>query len=304
VNVVSTVVVTRRFLRPRSVLYSPRCWRRLENFRRGESMSFETITNDTGLNGKVAIVSGGGGPIGEGIANGRAAAVLLGRAGAKVVVVGRSPELAKYTVDMITAEGGTAVAHPADVTREADCRAVVAATIERFGRLDCLDNNVGMGHPGDITSLDLETWRKFFAINVESMVLMSKYAVPAMIETAKGGAIVNIGSMRAIRPFAQTVYSASKGAVMALTQAMAVDHGAQGIRVNCLVVGPVFTPSIGQRATPERRALRAKASILGIEGSGWDVGYAVRFLLSEQSRFLTGQCINLDGGISLIGPAR
>lgn len=268
-------------------------------------MGFDTISNDTGLNGKVAIVSGGGGPIGEGITNGRAAAVLLGRAGAKVVVVGRSPELAQHTVDLIVAEGGTAVAHPADVSKEADCRAVVEATIERYGRLDCLDNNVGVGRqPGNVVSLDLDTWRKMFAINVESILMMSKYAIPAMIETAGGGSIVNIGSLRAIRPLNSTVYSAAKGAVMALSRSMAVDHGPQGIRVNCLVLGPIFTPSVAQSLTPERRAMRAKVSLLGIEGSGWDVGYAVRFLLSEQSRYLTGQCINLDGGISVIGPAR
>ena len=224
-----------------------------------------------------------------------------------VVVVGRSPELAQYTVDLISAEGGTAVAHPADVTKEADCSSIVKATIERYGRLDCLHNNVGGGRqPGNIVSIDLDTWRKMFALNIESILMMSKYAIPAMIETARGGSIVNISSLRAIRPLNSTAYTAAKGAVMALSRSMAVDHGPQGIRVNCLVVGPVFTPSVArtQNVTQEKRAMRAKISLLGIEGSGWDVGYTVRFLLSEQSRYLTGQCIVLDGGVSTIGPAR
>ncbi len=270
-------------------------------------MAFDTIANDYGLIGKVAIVSGAGGPIGqgldEGVTNGRAAAILLARAGAKVCVVGRTLELAQHTVDLIKREGGEAFAHVADVTQEANCRGVVEATVQRYGRLDCLDNNVGRGAPGDVTEMSLEQWRSMFALNVDSMMLMCKYAIPAMI-AGGGGSIVNIGSLRSIRPLHSTVYSVTKGAVIALTSTLAVDHGPQGIRANCIILGPVFTPNINRNLTPERRAMRAAASLMKREGTGWDTGQLARFLLSDQSKFLTGQSICLDGGASMVGPAR
>lgn len=270
-------------------------------------MAFDTIANDYGLIGKVAIVSGAGGPIGqgldEGVTNGRAAAILLARAGAKVCVVGRTLELAQHTVDLIKREGGEAFAHVADVTQEANCRGVVEATVQRYGRLDCLDNNVGRGAPGDVTEMSLEQWRSVFALNVDSMMLMCKYAIPAMI-AGGGGSIVNIGSLRSIRPLHSTVYSVTKGAVIALTSTLAVDHGPQGIRANCIILGPVFTPNINRNLTPERRAMRAAASLMKREGTGWDTGQLARFLLSDQSKFLTGQSICLDGGASMVGPAR
>ena len=270
-------------------------------------MAFETITNDYGLIGKVAIVSGAGGPIGqgldEGVTNGRAAAILLARAGAKVCVVGRTLELAQHTVNIIKKEGGEAFAHVADVTKEADCRGAVDATVQRYGRLDCLDNNVGRSAPGDVTQMSLEEWRSMFALNVDSMMLMSKYAIPAMI-AGGGGSIVNIGSLRSIRPLKSTVYTVTKGAVIALTSTLAVDHGPQGIRANCIILGPVFTPNINRNLTAERRRLRTEATLMKREGTGWDTGQLVRFFLSDQAKFLTGQSICLDGGASLVGPAR
>ena len=270
-------------------------------------MNYETIANDYGLMGKVAIVSGAGGPIGqgldEGITNGRAAAILLARAGAKVCVVGRTQDLAEHTVDIIKKEGGEAFAHVADVTQEAACRGAVDATVARYGRLDCLDNNVGRSAPGDVTQMPVEEWRRMFALNVDSMMMMCKYAIPAMAASG-GGAIVNIGSLRSIRPQKSTVYSVTKGAVIALTSTLAADHGAQGIRANCIILGPVFTPNINRNLTPERRALRTAASLIKREGTGWDTGHLVRFLLSDQSRFMTGQSVCLDGGASLIGPSR
>jgi NAD(P)-dependent dehydrogenase (short-subunit alcohol dehydrogenase family) len=134
-------------------------------------------------------------------------------------------------------------------------------------------------------------------------MMMSKYAIPAMVSSG-GGAIVNIGSLRSIRPQKSTVYTVTKGAVIALTATLAVDHGAQGIRANCIVLGPVFTPNINRNLTPERRQLRTAASLMKREGTGWDTGYLVRFLLSDQSKFMTGQSICLDGGASLVGPSR
>jgi NAD(P)-dependent dehydrogenase (short-subunit alcohol dehydrogenase family) len=275
---------------------------------KGTGMTDGDGRGDYGLVGKVAIVSGGGGPIArtpdEAVTNGRAAAILLARAGAKVCVVGRSAELAQHTVDLIEAEGGEAFAFAADVAQEADCRAVVDATMNRYGRLDCLDNNAAASATGDVTEISLEDWRRIFAINVDSMMLMCKYAIPAMVESGDGGAIVNISSLRSIRPQNSTVYTVSKGAVNALTTTLAVDHGAQGIRANGIILGPVFTPTVALGMPSELRGPRVDASLLKREGTGWDTGYLVRFLLSEQARYITGQNICLDGGVSIVGPKR
>ena len=261
------------------------------------------MPDDWGLDGKVAIVTGGG-AAGDGIGNGRAAAILLAKAGARVVVVDRAVELAARTVAMIEALGGKAIGCEADVTKPEDCRAMVEAALDRFGRLDLLDNNVGIGSRGSVVEESQETWRRVMQVNVETMFLVAKHAIPAMIR-AGGGAIVNVSSISALRPRGLTAYSASKGAVIALTRAMAVDHGPDGIRVNCVAPGPVYTPMVYQRGmSEEARARRRKASLLGIEGTGWDVGRAVRFLLSDHARYVTGQTLVVDGGATLRGPER
>jgi len=261
------------------------------------------VPDDWGLDGKVAIVTGGGAAV-DGIGNGRAAAILLAKAGARVVVVDRAAELAARTVAMIEALGGKAIGCEADVTKPEDCRAMVEAALDRFGRLDLLDNNVGIGSRGSVVEESQETWRRVMQVNVETMFLVAKHAIPAMIR-AGGGAIVNVSSISALRPRGLTAYSASKGAVIALTRAMAVDHGPDGIRVNCVAPGPVYTPMVYQRGmSEEARARRRKASLLGIEGTGWDVGRAVRFLLSDHARYVTGQTLVVDGGATLRGPER
>jgi NAD(P)-dependent dehydrogenase (short-subunit alcohol dehydrogenase family) len=262
------------------------------------------VEDDPGLSGKVAIIAGGG-AAGDGIGNGRAAAILLARAGTRVLVVDRDQSLAERTVAMITAEGGTAAAHQADLTDNGQCRTMVAAALDRFGRLDFLDNNVGIGSRGSVVDEDPEAWRRVMQVNVETMYLVSKHAIPAMIRTAGRGAIVNISSISAIRPRGLTAYSASKGAVISLTRAMAVDHAADGIRVNCIAPGPVYTPMVYARGMSETaREQRRKASALGIEGTGWDVGHAVRFLLSDHARYITGQTLVVDGGVTLQAPPR
>lgn len=260
--------------------------------------------DDAGLAGKVAIISGGG-AAGEGIGNGRAAAVLLARAGVKVLVADRELALAERTVAMITAEGGTAAAHVGDVTQEADCKQLVDAAVDRWQRLDFLDNNVGIGSRGSVVAEKPEEYRRVMQVNVETMFLVSKYAIPAMIKTAKGGAIVNISSISALRPRGLTTYSTSKAAVIGLTQAMAVDHGRDNIRVNCICPGPVYTPMVYARGMSDAaRAQRAKASVLKTEGTGWDIGHAVRFLLSDHARYITGQVLVVDGGVTLQAPER
>ncbi|MFI4986839.1 MAG: SDR family NAD(P)-dependent oxidoreductase [Alphaproteobacteria bacterium] len=260
--------------------------------------------DDEGLAGKAAIVTGAGAQ-GDGIGNGRAAALLLARAGVRVLAVDRDAGLAERTVAMIAAAGGTARAHAADVTDEGQCRAMVETALRHFGRLDFLDNNVGIGGRGSVVETAPEEWRRVMQVNVESMFLAAKHAIPAMIASAKGGAIVNVSSISALRPHGLTAYSTSKGAVIALTRAMAVDHGPDGIRVNCVAPGPVYTPMVyGAGMSAAAREQRRKASVLGIEGSGWDVGHAVRFLLSERARYITGQTLVVDGGATLVGPPR
>jgi NAD(P)-dependent dehydrogenase (short-subunit alcohol dehydrogenase family) len=261
------------------------------------------IPDDWGLTGKVAVVTGGG-AAGEGIGNGRAAAILIARAGARVVVVDRDKALAQRTVEMIEEAGGQAIAVEADVTQGADCAAIVQTALDRFGRLDLLDNNVGIGSRGTVIDETEESWRRVMQVNVDSMFLMSKHAIPAM-RRAGGGAIVNVSSISALRPRGLTVYSVSKGAVIALTRAMAVDHGREGIRVNCVAPGPVYTPMVYERGmSPSARDRRRQASALGIEGTGWDIGQAVRFLLSSQARYITGHTLVVDGGTTLSAPER
>ena len=258
---------------------------------------------DEGLDGKVAIVTGGGARD-DGIGNGRAAALLLADAGVRVLVVDRWVSAAERTVEMITGNGGVAVAFDADVTVEADCKAMVAKAIELWGRLDVLDNNVGVGSRGSVVDESPTHWRRVMKINVESIFLASKIAIPAMISTGIG-VIVNVSSIAAIRPRGMTAYSTSKSAIIGLTQAMAVDHGPEGIRVNCVAPGPVFTPMVDQSGMSEKaRDARVRASALGIEGTGWDVGNAVRFLVSERARYITGQTLIVDGGVTLVGPER
>src|SRR6266850_4802564 len=261
------------------------------------------VPDDWGLSGKVAVVMGGG-AAGAGIGNGRAAAILLARAGTRVIVVDRTLDLAEQTVSMIKEQGGEAVALSADITRDEDCAMVTQAALDRFGRLDFLDNNVGIGSRGSVVDERQENWRRVMQVNVETMFLAAKHAIPAMVRGG-GGAIVNVSSISALRPRGLTVYTVSKGAVIALTRAMAVDHGKDGIRVNCVAPGPVYTPMVYERGmSPAARDQRRRASVLGIEGTGWNIGHAVRFLLSDYAGYITGQTLVVDGGATLVGPAR
>jgi len=275
------------------------------NQKRRDLMSpSNNAVNDRELAGKAAIVTGGGAAE-DGIGNGRAAAILLARAGASVLVVDRQLELAERTVAMIKNEGGKAAAFAADVTKAGDCKNLVAEAVERFGRLDILDNNVGIGSAGSVVEETEERWNRVMMVNVNSMFLTSKYAIPAMIESGDGGAIVNVSSISALRPRGLTAYSASKGAVITLTRAMAVDHARDGIRVNCVAPGPVYTPMVYSRGmSEEARERRRLASPLGIEGTGWDVGHAVAFLASPRARYITGQVLVVDGGVTLASPPR
>ena len=236
---------------------------------------------DFGLKDKVAIVAGGG-AVGKDIGNGRAASILLAEAGAKVLVADKDDALAKNTVQMIKDRGGEATSISADLTKSEQCKKVVDFAISKWGRLDILDNNIGIASKLSVVDEPEENWDHVMDINLKPMFLMSKYAIPEMIKSGNGGSIVNISSISATRPRGFTTYSASKGAVLSLSQAMAVDHGADGIRVNCILPGPVFTPMVYSNGmTKQHRSQRQNASLIKMEGDGWDIGKAVVYLSSS-----------------------
>jgi NAD(P)-dependent dehydrogenase (short-subunit alcohol dehydrogenase family) len=255
------------------------------------------------LQDKIAIVTGAGSR-GAGVGNGKAASLLFSREGAKVCLVDNVLARAEETLAEVKKEGGEAFAIEADVSKDADCKRVVEETVRRYGRVDILHNNVGID-PGVVSVVDVDepTWDQVMDVNVKSMMLMSKHAIPVMAANG-GGAILTVSSISALRPRGLTPYTTSKQAVIGLTQAMAVDHASQGIRVNCIAPGPVFTPMVAEHMTPERRAIRAKASPLGTEGTAWDIGWAAVFLASEEARWITGQVLVVDGGTTLVGPSR
>jgi NAD(P)-dependent dehydrogenase (short-subunit alcohol dehydrogenase family) len=175
---------------------------------------------------------------------------------------------------------------------------MVEAAVDQFGRLDFLDNNIGISSKGTVVDEAQETFQRMMQVNVEVMFLTAKHAIPAMIKTAGGGAIVNISTISALRPRGLTIYTTTKAAVIGLTQAMAVDHGKDGIRVNCVAPGPVYTPMVYARGNGMREGAR------GVEGTGWDIGNAVRFLLSNHARYITGHTLVVDGGVTLQAPER
>lgn len=255
------------------------------------------------LSGKVAIVTGAGsGPRGIGV--GQATATLLSREGARVVLVDQDSGRAARTLSDIEAEGGEAAVQVCDVTRSDQCEAAVRAALERFGGLDVLVNSAGISVLGSVVDTTDEAYQRAMDVNLKSMVLMARHAVPAMVETG-GGSIVNISSIVGIRAgnFGAAVpYAVSKGGVIALTGAMAVDHGPQGVRVNCIAPGHLYTPMVEDRVDERVRELRRRAAPLQTEGTAWDVAYAVLFLASDEARWISGVTLPVDAGLLATTP--
>ena len=249
------------------------------------------------MKGKVAIVTGAGSR-GEGIGNGRAAAVLLAREGASVALLDAVADWAAATQELIAAEGGTSLVIPCDVSAEEQASAAVRRTVGEWGRLDVLVNNVGIaGPPGTAVEVDIAEWERALRVNVTSMVIMAKYAIPEMIRSG-GGSIVNLSSVAGLTGgHPGLLYPTSKGAIVNLTRAMAAHHGRDGIRVNAVAPGMVYTPMVYSRGmTPEMREARRRRSLLQTEGTGWDVGQAVLFLASDEARWVTGVTLPVDAG--------
>jgi NAD(P)-dependent dehydrogenase (short-subunit alcohol dehydrogenase family) len=247
--------------------------------------------------GKVALVAGGGSR-GPGLGNGRAASVLFAREGAKVVVADLNLEAAEETVAMIRGEGGEAIAHQANVTNEADAKNLVDATIAKYGKLDILFNNVGSAWGGIGLDVSGDDWDGIMTLNLKSILLVCKYAVPRMIENG-GGAIVNNASMAAFYAHPVFAYSASKAGVVALTKCLAGTLAKDNIRVNCVAPGFMDTPMVASIRNESRRRRVETRVPLKRHGTGEETAAAVLFLASSEASYITGQTVCVDGGLSI-----
>jgi NAD(P)-dependent dehydrogenase (short-subunit alcohol dehydrogenase family) len=255
------------------------------------------------LQGKVAIVTGAGSR-GPGVGTGKATATLFAREGAKVLLVDNVIERAEETLASILDEGGEASVMEANVTVEAECDAIVQQAVERYGGLNILFNNVGIGAPGTVLEVTEEDFTRVIDTNLKSMIMLSKYAVPKMID-AGSGSVINMSSIAGIRAGssgASISYAVSKGGVIALTTQMAVHHGRQNVRVNCIAPGPLYTPMVAHRLSDEGRELRRKSNPLGLEGTAWDIAWTALFLASDEARWITGVTLPVDGGVLATTP--
>jgi NAD(P)-dependent dehydrogenase (short-subunit alcohol dehydrogenase family) len=259
------------------------------------------------LQGRVAVVVGGGQTPGETIGNGRATAIVYAREGARVVVVDRVLVSAEDTVTMIRDEGGEAFAHAADITDPTSCATISVAALDAYGSIDVLHNNVGIGG-GDqpATRVDEEAWQRIFDVNLSAMWRTCKAVIPVMREAGRG-AIVNISSIASICSTNTAAYQISKAGVNSLTQHLAMGVARHGIRVNAVLPGLMNTPMAIEGISAARGvdrdqliAERDAAVPLGRKmGSAWDVAYASLFLASDEARFITGVLLPVDGGQSV-----
>jgi NAD(P)-dependent dehydrogenase (short-subunit alcohol dehydrogenase family) len=259
------------------------------------------------VEGKAAIVVGGGQTPGETIGNGRATAIVLAREGARVVVADRKLDSAQDTVDMIRADGGEAWAIEADITEEESVRRLITEGAARLGRLDILHNNVGASLAlGDAHATDLteEAFERSFDVNLKGTWLTCKHALPALRESA--GSIVNISSMAARNAYPLVGYKTMKAAVVALTENLAAANAQYGVRANAILPGLMNTPMAIEarvaRGTSRAEVIASRDRRVPLRrrmGTGWDVAHAALFLHSDEAGFITGVSLAVDGGESV-----
>jgi NAD(P)-dependent dehydrogenase (short-subunit alcohol dehydrogenase family) len=258
------------------------------------------------LKDKVAVVVGAGQTPGETIGNGRATAILFAREGARVVLVDSDYDSAVETRALIESEGGTCFAVKADVTRAEDCAGFVRATVEAYGHIDILHNNVGIGGGDDeILSLTEDAWDRIMSVNLKGMFLTSRSVLPLMREQRRG-AIINISSIAAVCSTTIVAYKTSKAGVNALTHQIALENAKYNIRANAIMPGLMNTPMAIEGISKARgikkedliRQRDASVPLGGKMGTAWDVAYAAVFLASDEAKFITGVMLPVDGGQS------
>jgi len=258
------------------------------------------------LEGKVAIVTGAGQTPGQTIGNGRAIAILFARAGAKVLLIDRNLQSAEETQDIIAKEGGESLAMAADVTSSEDCRRMAEECAKRWGRIDILVNNVGTGGEalGPI-NLKEEDWDRIYNVNVRSVFLTCKHVMPFM-ERQGAGSIVNISSIASVCATPMLAYKSSKSALNSVTHSIAFNYAAKGIRANVIMPGFIDTPMAIEGNLKYRNISRedlykereSRIPLKGGMGTGWDTAYAALFFASDESKFITGATLPVDGGQS------
>ena len=258
------------------------------------------------LQGKTAIIVGAGQSPGEGIGNGRATAIRFAQEGAKVLAVDRHIDSARETAELVKKQGAECLTFEADVTNEAMLRDAIDFAHTQWGRIDILDNNVGVSvGGGDQPLLEIteETFDRINAINLRGTIMACKHVVPIMREQ-RSGAIINISSMAAWVDFPLVTYKTTKAGMIAFTQQLALDNAAHGVRANSILPGLMNTPMAVDtrvRATGKSRqeieAMRdAKVPLRGKMGTAWDVANAALFLASDEAQFITGIALPVDGG--------
>lgn len=261
------------------------------------------------LDGKVALVTGCG-TLGAGWGNGKAAAALLTRQGASVYGCDLDIDAARQSAEVITAEGGNIQVRQADVRDARQVAELVQACLAAYGRIDILVNNVGRSEPGDPVTMSEDAWNDQIQVNLTSAFLCCKHVIPLM-KAAGGGSIINISSIAGLRYAGkpQVGYAAAKAALMQMTATTAVIYAKDGVRLNAVVPGLMFTPLVERLAQKyaggdyEGFVAHRHAQVpTGRMGDSWDVAHAVAFLASDESRYITGQQLVVDGGITQCTP--
>jgi NAD(P)-dependent dehydrogenase (short-subunit alcohol dehydrogenase family) len=256
------------------------------------------------LTARVSIVSGAGTSAGRVPSIGEAIARVLARGGDTVAVLDIDADGAARTVAAITDAGGNAFAIQADLTKEGECAEAVAQVIARCGRIDTLVNNVGIGLGSVVTDLDEAAFDTAMAVNLKSAMFLCKAALPHM---GAGGAVVNVSTTAVHHPTASLAYSASKSALEALTQHVAMQFGPDGVRANTVRPGEVWTAMVDRNCQTDEaaealKAERTQRSLLPYHGDAWDIAELAAFLASPAAKWITGQTISVDGGAPLIRP--